>query len=194
MSDDFDEDLLKALGNPLRLRLLESIFERGEASPVMLAKELGRPLATVSRHFATLRDLGYIELTRTEPRRGAVEHFYRGVRLAMIEDHEWARLPVTLRRGLVRQTFRRIFAEAAEAGADGGFDRRCAHLDRVQLQLDDTGERELSDALHRLMREALEIQQRCEDRQAGDAGSRVPMRLALLLHEHVEPPRRTGGG
>jgi hypothetical protein len=156
----------------------------------MLARQLDRPLATVSRHVAMLRDLGFIELTHTVPRRGAVEHFYRAVRVAFIDDAEWARLPVTLRRGLARQTFRTLFAEAADAGADGGFDRSSAHLDRVQLRLDGAGLRELSEALHRLMTEARAIQLRCDKRWTqDDPEARIPLRLALLLFELVEPPR-----
>ena len=41
-----DATLVKALGHPLRLRILEVITDRGEASPVALAREFGRPLAT----------------------------------------------------------------------------------------------------------------------------------------------------
>ena len=45
-----------------------------------------------------------------------MEHFYRAVQRAYIDDHTWERLSVPLRRGLVRQTFRKIVSEAAEAG------------------------------------------------------------------------------
>lgn len=68
-SESLDASLLKALAHPLRTRVLELIVEREEASPVELARDLGQPLATVSHHTRVLRDLGCIELVRTE--RGA---------------------------------------------------------------------------------------------------------------------------
>jgi DNA-binding transcriptional ArsR family regulator len=164
--DDLVEAALhKALGHPLRLRILESVIERHEASPLTLSRQLRQPLATVSRHMRMLRDLGFVELTRTEPRRGAVEHFYRAVQCAYIDDDTWERVSVPLRRGLVRQIFRKIFSEASEAGGRGGFDRAGAHLDRVRLCVDEEGRRELSAALTGLLEQALVIQARVDARR-----------------------------
>jgi DNA-binding transcriptional ArsR family regulator len=169
--DGFDETLLKALGHPLRLRLLEAISDRGEASPVALAREFDQPLATVSHHVRLLCHLGYLELVRTEPRRGAVEHFYRAVTRPFIDDAEWERLPLAMRRGLATQTFRSIFAEASLAGAQGGFDNAAAALVRLPLELDDLGRRELSAALTDLLRQADEIQRRSDARRSSPAGA-----------------------
>jgi DNA-binding transcriptional ArsR family regulator len=180
--DLLESNLLRALGHPLRLRLLEAIIERGEQSPSGLARRFDQPLATVSRHVRILRDLGFLELTRTEPRRGAVEHFYRALRLAFIDDTEWEQMPVAMRRGLARQTFRKIFAEASAAGGHGGFDQPYAHLDRLPLELDDIGLREVSQALHELMRQAQSIQQRSDVRRSGAGGGRVRMTTLALLH------------
>jgi DNA-binding transcriptional ArsR family regulator len=179
-----DPRLSRALGHPLRLRLLDVIIEASEASPVALSRQLKVPLATVSRHVRVLRDLGYVELTRTEPRRGAVEHFYRATRVPFIDDAEWVRLPLALRRGLSHQTFRTIFAEASAGGGAGGFDAPGAAIARLPLQLDETGRLELSDAVARLFRDAEAIRERSEVRQSSPAGSRGPvtaMRLAALL-------------
>jgi len=79
--DPFDARLLTALGHPLRLRIVEALTEKGEASPIALAREFKQPLATVSHHVRMLRDLGWVELvvrslvaerssTSTVPRRG----------------------------------------------------------------------------------------------------------------------------
>ena len=75
---ELDEALLRAISHPLRHRLLGMLDGR-TASPNMLARELGLPLGRVSYHIRLLNDLGAIELVRTEPRRGALEHFYRAV-------------------------------------------------------------------------------------------------------------------
>jgi DNA-binding transcriptional ArsR family regulator len=59
-SDALDASVLKALGHPLRMRLLTLITEHGEASPVEMSRVLDQKLATVSHHTRVLRDLGYI--------------------------------------------------------------------------------------------------------------------------------------
>jgi DNA-binding transcriptional ArsR family regulator len=187
-----ERNLVKALGHPLRLRLLVAVIDGGEESPVRLARRFELPLATVSRHMRMLRDLGFIEQTRTEPRRGAVEHFYRAVEVAFIDDAEWAQLPVAMRRGLARQTFRKIFHEASAAGGSGGFDTPEAYLARVVLETDEAGRREISHAIQEVLRRVKTIQQRSDARRASDAGPTGPVdRTELaLLHFH---PVNTGG-
>jgi DNA-binding transcriptional ArsR family regulator len=199
VDDLFEAALHKALGHPLRLRILESVIEDREASPLTISRRLGQPLATVSRHMRVLRDLGFVELTRTEPRRGAVEHFYRAVQAAYIDDHTWERLSVPLRRGLVRQTFRKIFSEAAEAGGRGGFDSARTHLGRVPLCLDEEGRAELSAAVKQLLEQALAIQARVDGRCAmprnGDhvgAELEEPKASTLVLMHFDEMPNSKG--
>ncbi|MEA2357015.1 MAG: hypothetical protein QOI62_275 [Solirubrobacteraceae bacterium] len=179
-SDSLDTDLLKALGHPLRVRILELIVERGEASPLEAARALEQPLGTVSHHARVLRDLGCIELTRTEPRRGAVEHYYRAATPPFLDDEQWERLPVTLRRGLAAQLFRRIFSETSAAGGKGGFDRAGAHVDRLPLALDEQGWRDLSDALLELLKRAQDIQEQSDARAARSGTSAVRSLLAIL--------------
>jgi DNA-binding transcriptional ArsR family regulator len=186
-SELFDTNLLKALGHPLRLRIVSAITERGEASPVSLAREFKQPLATVSRHTRVLRDLGWIELARTEQRRGAIEHFYRSVTRPFIDDDEWEQLPVPMRRGLAGQTLRAILQQAARAGGVGGFDDVGACVARMPLELDERGWRELSDAMTGLLREAEAIQLRCDARRSDDSGPLRESDLAILHFRVAEP-------
>lgn len=190
MRDDdqlLDRNWLKALGHPLRLRLLEAVTDAAEASPVQLARMLDQPLGTVSRHMRLLRDLGFIELARGEPRRGAVEHFYRAVRAPFIDDRDWERLPVPMRRGLARQTLRKVFAEAAIAGGDGGFDGAGAGIARIPLRLDAEGQRELTEVVMDLLRRAKAIQERSDGRAAPADGARTTC-LAVLHFAHGDRP------
>jgi DNA-binding transcriptional ArsR family regulator len=69
------ERLARSAMHPLKVAVLEAL-ENGEASPRNLADDLGQPIASVSFHVRQLRNAGLIELTRTQPRRGALEHFY----------------------------------------------------------------------------------------------------------------------
>lgn len=65
-----------ALAPEDRREILRSLSER-EATPREFAIELGKSLGAVSTYFNILADTGAIELVRSEPRRGAIEHYYR---------------------------------------------------------------------------------------------------------------------
>lgn len=73
-----DQGLITALSHPLRASILTEL-DGGEASPKELAQTLDEKLGNVSYHVRILARLGLIELVRTTPRRGAVEHHYRAV-------------------------------------------------------------------------------------------------------------------
>ena len=118
---ELDEALLRAISHPLRHRLLGMLDGR-IASPNMLARELDLPLGRVSYHIRLLNDLGAIELVRTEPRRGALEHFYRAVTTVWFSEGDWTKLPRSARRGILGQNLQQIFGNVTAAADDGGFD------------------------------------------------------------------------
>ena len=53
-------DFLKGLAHPIRLQVIEYL-KKGEASVGKLVQELGVEQSNLSRHLATLRDLGILE-------------------------------------------------------------------------------------------------------------------------------------
>jgi DNA-binding transcriptional ArsR family regulator len=181
----FDENLIKALAHPLRWRIVEILVERGEGSPIELARSLDAPLATISHHVRVLRDRGLIELVRTEPRRGAVEHYYRALMPAFFDADQWEQVPLVLRRGVIGQVIQRIVSEAAAAGAAGAFDEPQCHVDRMIVELDDEGWNELSELLTDVLRQAQAIQDR-SDARGRDDGARRSVQLAMLLFEVAE--------
>jgi DNA-binding transcriptional ArsR family regulator len=164
-TDNVATSVLKALGHPLRMRLLTFVTERGGASPVEMSRAFDVPLATVSHHTRVLRDLGYIELSRTEQRRGAVEHYYRALASPFLDDEHWDMLPVPARRRVSAQLLRQVFTDAAAAGERGGFDAAGAHIARLMLDLDARGWRDLSRAVSMLLRRAEAIQARSDARR-----------------------------
>lgn len=180
-----DETLMKALAHPLRWRILEVVSERGEASPVALARALDQPLATVSHHVRVLRDSGSLELTRTEQRRGALEHYYRAVTPPFFDVEQWERSPILLRRGVAGQILRRIVAEATEAGQAGAFDAPEAHVDRMVVELDTEGWRELCALLTDVLRQAQAIQAKSDARRV-DAETTLVAEIAILSFEMAE--------
>lgn len=66
----------RALAHPLRARVLQQFIDR-PGSPSEVAALLDAPLSTISYHVRILAGLGFLELTGTTPRRGALEHTYR---------------------------------------------------------------------------------------------------------------------
>lgn len=67
---------LQGFGHPLRIRLLV-LMDDQEWSPRDLAQALDAPLGVVSYHVRMARDYGLVDMVRSEPRRGALAHFYR---------------------------------------------------------------------------------------------------------------------
>jgi len=73
------ERLARARTHPTQISILELLtIDNGRAmSPNEMAFELQEELASVSYHTTKLVEIAFLELTATEPRRGALEHYYR---------------------------------------------------------------------------------------------------------------------
>lgn len=71
---------LQGLGHPIRLQAL--VLLEFESTPRDLAEVLEQPLGVVAYHVRMLASYGMAVCVRTEPRRGAVAHFYRRTPLA----------------------------------------------------------------------------------------------------------------
>ena len=185
--DSPDAQIARVLSHPLRPRILQILTIRGEASPNEIAEELGVPLGTLSYHTRLLRDYGWIELVREVPRGGAVEHFYRAIVRPFVDDAQWERLPIGLRRRLAAMTVGQVLQAAASAAAAGGFDRAGAHVDRVPLELDEQGWTELSDALTGMLEEAGRIQERSNERRTSREPGAVRASSLDILHYETGP-------
>jgi DNA-binding transcriptional ArsR family regulator len=182
---ELDEALLRAISHPLRHRLLGMLDGR-TASPNQLARELGLPLGRVSYHIRLLNDLGAIELVGTEPRRGALEHFYRAVTTVWFNEADWSKLPRSARRGILGQNLQHIFASVTKAADGGGFDNPGSAVMRAPLELDEEGVKELSELLSSSIDRAREINGRAaERRSSGATTTLIPTELAIL---HFERP------
>ena len=133
-----DSRMAKALAHPLRVQLLAAL-NAGVASPNELAKKLDEPLTNVSYHVRMLHDLGCIELVDTEPRRGALEHYYRAIVRPFFGDRDWKRLPKNARGSISDAVLQLVWDDTAEAIKTGLFDEReDRHLSRSVLSGRDT--------------------------------------------------------
>src|SRR6478672_2340685 len=79
------QELLVALGHPIRRQILREMDGEQPTSPRQLTEKLGETLSNVAYHFRVLAESGVIELITTRPVRGSTQHFY-GVSL----EAEWA--------------------------------------------------------------------------------------------------------
>jgi DNA-binding transcriptional ArsR family regulator len=153
------------------------------ASPRELAEAFGEPLGRVSHHVRSLAASGHIELVRTRPRRGAVEHFYRTAGRPALSDEEWSQLSPERRQDLGVQLLREVWTSALAAADAGALTADDVHLSRTALVLDEPARRELDAALVALVEQALRLQAESEAR-LGDA----PGRRSELSLLHVDRP------
>jgi DNA-binding transcriptional ArsR family regulator len=188
-----DQRIMKALSHPLRVRML-TLLNQKVSSPSELAEELDEPLGNVSYHMRFLADLKMVKLVRTEPRRGAVEHYYEALEPPLISDDDWAQLPVALRRSLSDSTLSDIARDLKGAAAEGGFDRENIHVSRVALMLDEQGWDELSDALAEVLRRARSIQEQSNKRRKRAENGVIPTALVLMQFEGGNAGAGAGAG
>jgi DNA-binding transcriptional ArsR family regulator len=160
-----DQRLMKALSHPLRVQILTLINERPWC-PADAAKELDEGLSQASYHFKVLKDLGCIELVGTEPRRGAVAHFYKPVARIIVPEGMAADLPKSARLELLGKVIHDSEKDIHEALKAGTFyERDDLHASWTPMDLDDQGCKDLHARFDELLQDALEI--------AGDSANRI---------------------
>ena len=165
--------MAKAMAHPLRGRILMHLSNHGTASPADLSRALGEPIGNVSYHVRMLLDLDCVELVDTRQRRGAVEHFYRATRRAILDDDAWAKLPPAARKGFAVQWFREAFADVSNAIDAGRLEGEAedVSLHFTKLELDQEGWDELHALLDDVVERAVDLQARAASKPASERRS-----------------------
>ncbi len=133
------ERLLRAMTHPLRYKILTHLNDR-EWSPNELSDEFAEGLSQVSYHVNVLKDYGLIEMTRTEPRRGAVEHFYRATEGTIVSLDIAKDVPKSGRKILIDGVLTEINDDVNESIETGLYDSRDDyHVVRIPMILDEEG-------------------------------------------------------
>ncbi|HWB69181.1 MAG TPA: helix-turn-helix domain-containing protein [Solirubrobacterales bacterium] len=178
---------VKALAHPLRAHMLSILNER-VASPNQLARELDEGLSQVSYHIKVLRDYECIELVKTEPRRGAVEHFYRATRRALIDDESWGKLSPSVKEG-ISVAMMRMITERVNRALESGtfFSRDESHLSNTPVVVDEQGWQDLTALLNRTLDAVLEIQVQSAGRLAEARQEGISATIAMLGFESAPP-------
>jgi DNA-binding transcriptional ArsR family regulator len=178
--------LVKALAHELRIEILTILNER-MASPNELAKELDEGLSQVSYHVKVLKDYECIELVKTEPRRGAVEHYYRATSRAFLTDRDWRHLPESVKPGLSADLLELIQRDAVWALEEGSFDARDdRHMSRTPLVLDEEGWDEVLDSLEQALSDIARSQKKAATRLARGREEGFSATVAMMGFEMPE--------
>lgn len=181
------QQLAKALAHPLRVRILSSL-SKGISSPNQLSQELDEPLGNVSYHVKTLLEYDCVELVKTEPRRGAVEHFYRATERAFFSAKDWAKMPASARKGINGVILEAIGEDAAEAMAKNTIDSRAdSQVSRTPMIVDEKAWKEIAELLNDTLNRAIEIQEDAAGRLAEEKAEPILTSLAIL---HFEMPAK----
>lgn len=184
------QQLAKALAHPLRVRILTSLH-KGVSSPNQLSQELDEPLGNVSYHVKTLLEFECVELVKTEPRRGAVEHFYRATERAFFSASDWEKIPASARKGISGSILETVGQDATEALIAGSIDaRKDSHVSRTPLNLDEKGWAEVTSLLADTLARALAIQEEAATRLSDEKAEAIATKLAIL---HFETPSAKDG-
>jgi DNA-binding transcriptional ArsR family regulator len=189
-----DQRLVKALAHPLRVEILAILNER-MASPNELSKELEEGLSQVSYHVKVLKDFECIEMVKTEPRRGAVEHYYRATARAFLTDSDWKSLPDSVKPGVSASAMRLILANVFGALQGGTFDARDdRHLSWTPGVVDEQGWEETVDLVAETLDRTMKIHADSAKRLAksGDAG--IPASVVLMNFEDLPANARSSRG
>lgn len=174
-----DPRLMKALTHVVRVQCL-SLMVDSEWSPNQLHKELGVGLSKISYHIKVLKDYKLIHLTKTEPRRGAVEHFYKATTRVFIPEDMVAALPKTARLETLSRILMLVQKDMKKSLETGAFyDRPDFHATRTPLLLDELGRAKLHDILDEALELAIEAEDESLKRITDDGGESIPTRLVI---------------
>jgi DNA-binding transcriptional ArsR family regulator len=178
-----DPRYVKALGHPLRVRIL-AMLEEEVSSPVQLSRKLGASLGTVAYHVRTLHGLGLLEDVGTTPRRGAVEHHYKAIPRPTVSEEAWEGASPIAKQALTDATLVQILDYCRNSAAAGGFDRKEAIVARTALRLDEQGWREMSEAYAALLDAMERVEAGARDRLAeGERDAQMNVGAVLMLFE-----------
>jgi len=175
--------LIKALAHPMRVSILD-LMSAGEWSPNELKKTLDEGLSQVSYHIKVLKDLEMIELTRTEPRRGAVEHYYQAVERAFVPSDVASDIPKVAQRIIGDGILENIAGDVSASLESGRFyERDDWHVGWLPVDLDDQACKDAEKLADKFIEDFLELEAESTNRRAKceDGGEHILTSAVLLV-------------
>jgi DNA-binding transcriptional ArsR family regulator len=185
-------DLYKALGHPLRVKILTILTER-TASPNEMKTELGETVGNVGYHTRVLRDYGMVEIVEEQQVRGAVEHFYRAIERPLFDDECWSELTPAARAAISGYGLEQIVGDLGTALKAGTFDRRTErHLSRTTMLLDAEGFANVARIQNEALDSILQELAASTERRTASGEDGIPTIAAMVSFELPEPSARAG--
>jgi DNA-binding transcriptional ArsR family regulator len=172
------------LAHPLRVRILEVLNQR-DMSPVEFCRDGFAPdgieVSHIAYHFRELAEYGALEVLERNPRRGSVEHVYRGLGRAYFSDRHWDELDRDERVRLSKTMVQGLIARIEGALLSDTFDSRVnRHLTWIAMRLDEQGWSEMTTALSATFGEVEQIRADAEARLDRDGEDGIPSTCGLL--------------
>lgn len=174
--------LATAMAHPTRVRVLTVLNDR-VASPKELAAEIDESLNNVAYHVDILKELGCIELVKTEPSGGGrvIEHFYRATQRSYFDADAWERLGEKERLAVSTTLMRLASEDINEAMAKGTFtDPDDNHISRTPLVVDRPGWEEITSILDRALEELLAVPEAVLGRTGGTDAETMPVKVEII--------------
>ncbi len=179
--DTIDQNLVRALAHPMRVRILEALQGR-TASPTEMARRFGESLGVVSYHTNALLDVECIEQVGTRPKRGTIEHFYTARPRSFIGHQDWRKAPLSIRGGVTGEALRTFVAKVGAAvDADTIDSREDTTLNWMPITVDEQGWRQAAEILDRALRELMEVAAASRERLG--EGNGIPVVTGLAAFE-----------
>lgn len=186
-----DQELIKALSHPMRVRILEELQDR-VASPSELSREMDEGIGVIAYHANTLVKCRCLELVHTVPRRGAVEHFFRATPRSFIGHRDWRRAPRSVRGGVTDAAFASFVSKAAAAVDAGTIDSRDdTTLSWMPMTVDDRGWTEIAEIMDQALRRLMAVHAGSGERLGEAEG--IPVVVGLASFEASAAPEPEPG-
>jgi DNA-binding transcriptional ArsR family regulator len=177
------ERILKAMGHPLRTRILAYMNDR-PWSPSELSDELAEGLSQISYHVKVLRDLELIDLVKTAPRRGAVEHFYRALARVFMPSAITKQFPKSAQREMYIDTLEDANMDLVASIKTGRFDQRSDyHVSYTPVDFDSRACEEAEKLADRFVEDIIRLGEEAVNRRAkkGNEGEHIPTSATVLV-------------
>lgn len=183
-----DPRLVRALGNPLRIRLLELLSDRVSLTPAAALKLLGDDgvaLSNLAYHLRVLRDCKLVEIAAMADRDGGGSA-YRLTPKCFVEDTVWHLMPSGLKPPVWVAALQALTQRSIHALAAGTVTRPGSQFDLLPLALDEHGWRKAIGALGESLIQVEEAHRESVERarsSAAGADSLRPILISLIAFE-----------
>jgi DNA-binding transcriptional ArsR family regulator len=176
--------LLKAMAHPLRVRILAYMNDR-PWSPSELSDELAEGLSQISYHVKVLKDFELIELMKTTPRRGAVEHYYRALERVFMPSSITKQFPKSAQRGMYMDTLEDANMDLVASIKTGRFDERPDyHVSYTPVDLDDLACQEAEKLADKFVEDFIRLSEESANRRANgeNEGEHIPTSATVFVY------------